>query len=371
MIVYLDPMFLKLSDAVFEGYSPILEYLLIRHSERRILLALPPALISKIRRCSNIGPLANAALNSISDRYLDYSSMRRITRSGIRMLADESEKQREITDSVFEARQLEVKAFLDVAPKFYLENAPNDGNFYKLLIETFLAKEKVPTELCFSESFHGGGNTLGAAMENSDAAHLVGLCICDRDTGGDAPPFPKETTGEAAFAAAVAMKAVSNETPAVPLHPFFLIMATHGWSMENYIGPNLLDAFFQSNPSASELRVNFGAAFSDFPNLSAAEEQEWFSSHFKCQQDGADILESAYRLLGQPSQDRCAELGRLQVPSSALNWIIDNARGTRHSKSISRAIRLDLEINQYERSVRELSEVYISIFAADRRAKLM
>jgi len=94
-------------------------------------------------------------------------------------------------------------------------------------------------------------------------------------------------------------------------------------------------------------------------------------SHFKAQQDGGDVLSSFDRFFGKKDNARCIKLARLQVPDSALGWIIDNARGTRYSGCIAKAMQLDLDMDQYSQAVRELSEIYISIFAADKTARFI
>ncbi|PTW37598.1 hypothetical protein [Rhodovulum kholense] len=371
MIVNLDAEFLEIAKPAFLEHAALIEFLLLRHAERRILLSLPPAIISRVERDLHLGVLSAATLKSIKGRYLDYGSVGASVKFSIRVLPDGSEIVPTVNHEVFAAKSDVVINFLKDPPKLFLENAPNDGRFYKLLVELFHKKSGFPSGLCFSETFHGGGTALGAAMADLDTKILAGICICDRDTSGVAPPFPKGKTGEAALNAAVSKGAFTNGVSLVPAHPFFALLATLGWSMENYVGPNLLDLYFSCNPGACDLRPKFFEAFPNFPELSERESREWFISYLKEFQDGASVGEGVKRLRGDTSGARNGAIGALQIPGSTIDWALGNARGTRYSKEIMTAINKDLSIEFYSDGVREIATRYAEIFTADSNASLI
>jgi hypothetical protein len=369
MIVVLDTEFLEISPSAFEAHSTLFEYLLFLHSERRILFCLPPAMTARISRHTSIGPLARSVISSIQSSYLDYSSMKHLVRSKIRVVPDSSTTPPLINADLLVGNQAIVRNFITCGPYLYLENAPNDGSFYEFLITSFFIKERIPRHLSFANTFHGGGNALGAAMAALQNSNLTGLCICDRDTAEDVPPFPLHSTGASALSAALMKGAISSILPPISAHPFFSIRPTLGWSMENYIGPHLLEAYFQNNPEAAVHRSNFVTVFPSFPALAEGETVEWFVSHYKSFQNAMEVRNGLNRLNAPISEERATLLGALQIPRNVLSWVISNAVTSRHTAEIRRAIQSDLCLKFYFEAVREIAMDYVNVFAADANAK--
>ena len=225
-----------------------------------------------------------------------------------------------------------------------------------------------PREYLSVNRFHGGGTALGQAISDLDGP-LRGFCICDRDQAVSPPPFRQGTTGASALNALLQKGVLENAGHTITYRsPFFRFLGTFGWSLENYIGPNVLSYFFSENKnSAADLPI-FVSAFPQFPDVSDDEMELWKIIHFKSELQKIDDIHLALTQM-HLDQNRAAYLARLKMPTNALVWVRDNFEGSRFSKHIQEAFKRDLRSSIYRHGLMELAEA-LPIFIADTRIAL-
>lgn len=370
MLVKIDNSFIDLPQNELQGYYPTLQSLLHFHLDRKILLHVSLRLVNRLCEDPSFGMANIKILGSMINRSQDYNAALRVLKRHAVLFPDSSKIIPIVTHERLDGYARKLVEFFAHEPRLYLENSINDGKLYAILMEEIAADIGTLPALVYARKFHGGGDTLGQAVLELGESRLLGMSICDRDGTFEAPPFKANSTGHRMIECGIAMNAISQSIPSEPLHPFFRIFATHGWSLENYIGPNALDTFFQYNPECAAARAGFAAAFENFPTLDNEEGREWLLINMKkADQDPDSISQGQQRLHLNDDAARRYIISTLSYPSNVIHWISSNYIGTRYSKDIIKSIRLDLSMMMEITDLSDMATDYYEIFAADSRMR--
>lgn len=372
MIVSFDRSFLEIPLTELRSYYPQIQYLLGLHSRREILLHVLPLLISRLSSDDAFGIANKTILNAISKRVQDYSSLLvRIPR--YIKITPENEGHIRDNDRHSTLRINLVYNFFEQCSYLFTENSSTDGNFYSLICNHYIELKLGANNITHAKRFHGGGGTLADAVRDLRAVNLLGIAICDRDTTGAVPPFPKHTTGEAMLDCCTEHAVVSIDNNILNhCRPFFRFHATEGWGLENYLGPHLCEAFFLSNNNSIASRSAFVSAFPTFPILNDIEYKEWFLSNMKIPNQSIDSLsDGVARMSLNTSAARRSIIASLKIPSDAIKWVLANYNNSKNSNIIRDAINADLQSEFYSDAINHIATEYLCIFAADPRVRLM
>jgi len=199
------------------------------------------------------------------------------------------------------------------------------------------------------------------------------LVLCDRDQAEPVPPFSVGTTGESAHTRAIALALLSGPLGWSDVSPMFGMAVTWGRTLENYVGPNLLDYYFSQSSSKAERKL-LTDAFPTFPNLSSEEWAFWRMINLK---DGtkepafAKVLAEYKTQFGAPPKPLLPFLknyGAAKIPGDTIGWVVKNAAGSVHSRKIIQAIGRDMRHSAYLDGVRDLATLLREVAAGDRRA---
>ncbi|MCE7797353.1 hypothetical protein LWE61_12385 [Sphingobium sufflavum] len=358
--------FSSISEIDLRAHDALFDRLLHVHLQRNHLFCLSPSEVVALRRAIQFGPQALHVLSTILRRAQDYAaSVGSATRHAVLMPLGSAV--REPLGKEFYIKAEDASWWLEHPPSLYVENAVSDGGLYNFILSSGLRSLIGSPKYLMVRPFHGGGNPLGSVMEALFDERIQGICICDRDDACAVPPFPKDTTSEQAHVALHKMRVVDAQGQSEPRNPFFSFKITHGWGVENYIGPNVLNLFFNSHLEACTSRSAFLNAFPDFPALSETEANEWFSINFKSvTQDAENIergLSGRFRIAADST--RCGLLAGLSIPKSVIPFVIASAKSGRHHHELLRAFDRDMRINIYRNAVRDLTQAAMDALAAD------
>ena len=373
-MIDLSDDFKIINDEEFLKHDALIERLLLCHLDRRHLFLLSPRIIIRIRNLITLGPQASAALSKVEQSYLDYRSVSRVSLRVIIIVPYSGIVPAFPSDRECHVRAQDLNSFLNEPPRLFVENAVADGRFYELIAKLTCEQMHVPSVYMRVDKQHGGGNTLAAVIRHLHGSDLHGVCICDRDCIQAVPPFGVGTTGGAALEALVSLGlAIAAEGYITILKRSFYFLVTHGWSLENYIGPSLLDLFFSHRPEARAARPDFVRAFPQFPQLSDNQMLEWWMINFKAVQPLATLVNGyVYLQAGElANEERLELLAELTIPTSVIPWIIDNSYDTRHSRAVHKAILDDMANETYRVALYDLAKVIFTVCAADDRAKFL
>lgn len=205
-------------------------------------------------------------------------------------------------------------------------------------------------------------------MENEDIHPRKGLVICDRDTCAGVPPFAVGTTGERAFQRSRSLGLLNARLGWSDISPLFGFLSTWGRTLENYVGPHVTNLFFSEN-RRPEL-TTFTNAFPHFPRLTNYEWDIWRMVNLK---DGtrtwtpvAQWLRSVHGTPPAETLPRLRHYSQIRLPGDVIQWVIENAAGTQHSRRLQAAIKSDLTNGPYNDAIREVAVLLREVAAGDR-----
>lgn len=368
MFITLDPTFNELGEAELRLNRDVIESLLIQHIQGNHLFVLSPRQLTIIRGALSFQGLPARSLEVISRKSQAYhASMRDAHRVvSVRPISSGGEAHicgREISVS---PRWLSTR--LGTPPSLFLENAVNDGGLYKALIGKSAPEIGADASLMVFRPVHGGGGTIAAVMEEVHGPQLKGLCVCDKDLSAPvSPPFRANSTAEAAYQSLQRMGVLDPQCEPTIDNPLFSFRVTSGWAVENYIGPNQLDAYFTAEHSVRALRRSFSDTFLRFPDLTPNEMALWLSINFRDHQN-LQQLKSGYeqRVGGLVSNNaQISRAAELIFPSGSVQWIAKNTSGTRWSNVLDGAFKKDCTIFAYKEAIQNLSKMAHYLLAGD------
>lgn len=363
----LSPEFAGLSELDIRAHDALIDRLLHVHLQRAHLLCLAPKEVIALRRAIQFGPQASRVLDTILRRSQDYSASLRAASRHLVLLPMNSPTRPPIGKE-FYVRAEDASWWLEHEPALYVENALSDGGLYAFIISNSVRLLGGSRNYLMVRPFHGGGNPLGSVIEMLIGEKIQGICICDRDGTCAVPPFTAGSTSERAHEALHKLRVVNADGQSEPRNPFFNFLITHGWGVENYIGPNLLNYFFDNNPEASRSRSAFLHAFPQFPLLSDKEVCEWLSINFKSQKQDCTVLASGiqdrFKLIDL-DEERSRALAVLSMPDSVIPFVISSAKAGRYRTGLIQAFDRDMKLERYEAAVLDVARLAFDSLAAD------
>jgi hypothetical protein len=220
---------------------------------------------------------------------------------------------------------------------FFLCENLTDVQFYFILAKNFLAFGRYPENYVVMRPVAGGGSTTFQALYAEQALPLKGMVICDSDKLEPAPPFKHGSTAAKAFEAAIFLEACDCLGLSIK-NPLFGFFTTPGFSIENVIGPNLLEVYFEANARHQERQVIL-KAFPHFPLMDEAEWILWQSLDLKngtrtlTQQ--MSRLKDRYQVVPPAILARAKSYTTVKVPSDFFRWVVANHSSSRWVRPIA------------------------------------
>lgn len=363
----LSPEFSDMSAIDLRAHDAIIDRMLHIHLQRNHLFCLSPSEVLAIRNAIQFGPQATRVLDIILRRSQDYAaSLRSASRYAV--LLPTGSNARPPTGREFYIRSEDAGWWLEQTPALYLENAVSDGGIYSFIINNSLGLLGSTKDYVVIRPYHGGGHPLGAVIEELVGDRIQGICVCDRDRADAVPPFVVNSTGEKAHQVLQALGRVDASCLSSAQNPFFRFIATHGWGVENYIGPSLLELFFMHNPDSRSSQAAIYTAFPKFPNLSENELRQWMSINFKSQgQDPNTIRSGLVRRFGHNDigDDRATRLASISIPANVIQFVNEYGKTGRLHRDLIAAFSRDMKSDVYRESVLELTAASIDALSAD------
>jgi hypothetical protein len=253
---------------------------------------------------------------------------------------------------------------------FFIAENLTDIKFVSLLIEVALDLAAYPATYLKFRPVGGGGSTVRDSISAEAAVPLRGLVMCDRDKCGPIPPLKDNSTSKSAFSRARELGLVDAGVGLSTRNPFFGFLVTWGFSAENFVGPHLLDAYFDTVSRAE--RARFTLVFPDFPRLNDAELEVWRLLNLKrgtpVMTEVLGALKDTFGAVPAYLLPRFKHATKLSVPRDVISWSIDNKAATRWSRLVRQAIASDLKLARYRGGVWELTERMRTLLAGDQAA---
>ncbi len=316
---------------------------------------------------------SKATLNYISTKLSDYEIAANLSRRVLTVCDHSVEPKYQIVGRNVRISSRLLSLERCVTKAFFLAENLTDIRLIRVLCDTIFKIEPYPSDLICFRPVLGGGSTVADALENEDPVPQKGIVLCDRDKEADVPPFAAGTTGEIAHRRAITLALLSGPLGWSDISPMFGFAATWGRTLENYVGPNLLDYYFSVSTSRNQRKL-LTDAFPKFPNLSAEEWWFWCILNLK---DGtkpptlAKVLDEFKTRFGIPPKAQLPFLkyyGAVKIPGDTIDWVVNNAADSVHSKKIAQAIERDLRHPEYFEGIRLLATLLREVAAGDRRA---
>lgn len=358
MFIILDPAFNELGEVDIRLNRDVIEALLFVHLQGHHIFTLTPRQLLLLRGALAFQGLPAKALEVISRKSQAYYASMRNARTVLSVRPISSGGDARISGREISVSPQWLSARINSPPSIFLENAVNDGRLYKILIERVATEVGADASMIVFRPVHGGGGTLGSVLEDVHGHQLKGLCICDKDLSSASPlPLRSHSTAEGVFEALVRMGVINASCESTINNPLFSFKLTAGWSLENYIGPNQLDIYFEAEHGARALRASFVNVFPKFPDLSAREMALWLSINFRASQD-EQHLKTGYEGRVGAQASNAAQMyaaSELVFPAGVVQWIAKNATGSQWSRKLTASYKRDLSHDCYKEALQDLA----------------
>ena len=365
-------------DVFFSDNAEHFDQLIIAHKQQSILLCITPANVKRLQDNITFGPISQNALAKISKRSPDYRAAMDISRRVYRVLDSESIP---VPFKISSERFIDTK--LDYfaskksifSPRLFVENSDNDFLCINSIYQAYCKVNGYPAELVKIIPAHGGGTGIGSVLRNMDPGEAMGLCLCDRDYHPFDPDlmFRHGTTAASTYKSAVELNMISEgETGYSTCDPFFSFDVTMPRTIEGFIGPRLLEIFFDNNPGNQESRDRILAAFPTAPDYSEIEMAVWFSANLKDSGVKVEELSSAIsKLDGRSafSRQRLELAAKSTIPSSAAKWIWSGIQYGRSQRLLLKAFERQMDSDLYSKAVTQIAEKIRDLHSADSRMR--
>jgi len=373
-------MFVELGESLFpEAASEshqlraYVERLLSAHHCGNIIL-LPSRRHILSFKSLGLGYFSNTVLTYISNRLQEYVAASRLA-SRILVVHHPSKEANwrfgdagkiHVSMNVLNSERLHSKAF-------FLGEHVTDVKLISALADIYLRSLSYPSLFINFRSAMGGGSALAEALAVEEPSPHKGLVVVDRDVATSVPPFRLGTTGRTAFDRATAMNLCDASVGWSKVTPMFAFLATWGRMLENYVGPHLLSAYFDSHNRGLELRLA-SEAFPNFPNLSEIEMEFWRSINLKDgsndreMRESVDAVNALFGDIPPNMASRLHAISKLKVPGDVLEWVTENYSVSRHTSNIRRAMNSDIKNDSYKAGLETLANNLLTVAAGDRSA---
>lgn len=362
-------------DGAIENGDPELtdfcDEALTSHRMSNIILALSRNQMRLIEGGTAFGALARKTATYISQKSSDYRAAMRQASRVIIVCDDSKTDSFSISGKFAYVNKKLISRNHILSQSFLLCENVEDAKLYNIIIKEALNSTGYPSSYIGMRLAGGGGSTLPQTLKAEQALPLKGMVICDADIVPSPPPFKHNSTAHKAFEAAKEIN-LCNSLGMSDCNPLFGLFTTYGPSIENIIGPNLLDSYFQSNGRPEE-RAKICLAFPSFPELSDLERVIFHVLDLK---NGTRVLTNRFDIIREingsvPPQiaNRSNQLTSAVIPRDVIGWINENYLHSRYSGQIKDAIKRDLTNRRYLGMLRPLMQGALDLLAGDTAAR--
>lgn len=256
--------------------------------------------------------------------------------------------------------------------KFLLGEGIRDVDIIGFLTKEYYSLNSYPSGYVTYRPLIGGGGSCHHVLEAEQVTPCKGFVICDRDAVLSVPPFKANSTAEKVYESAKRLGLMGDRLGLSDVSPFFGFDITWGRTIENMIGPHVLDLYFSANGRMHERR-KFAHAFQNFPNLSELEMTIWRDLNLK---DGTgsmtlnvEALRKEIGTIPMAVVEKLGPLGELKFPPDTLDWIRENQTGQRWTSHLRVSARRDLASSIYREAIARLALPLLTIAAGDASAR--
>jgi|TARA_R100000049_G_C1946820_1_gene92305 hypothetical protein len=341
MHVILRDDFCSVSKEQIAAFSHKIEALLESHFSAKILFCIKPAQIEFLRKNCEFGARSKRILSIIERKYQGYFASLRLSSGKVEI---HNTAPRTPMENVVQVSIEDIDWIINSQPALFVENALSDGGFYRSLLSILVSTEFGSEQFLSLLPYHGGGSTLGPLIETEFGKLAKGICLCDRDKVSDAPPFRSGSTAGSAYSSLRKLGIILEDGSGSDTNPFFRFATTCGWSLENYMGPHLVEFCLQHCEDGKSYHSALCDVFPNFPNLSSDEFFEWLSINFRSSTQPKEEIVSQFpeRFAGNSiTDDRAEQLSALTLPADCLKNAIIFLRGGRYSSTARKLVEKD------------------------------
>ncbi|WP_152524694.1 hypothetical protein [Novosphingobium lindaniclasticum] len=359
-------------DSGCQAAIDLIDLLCTAHRMGNLILALTRPQAVRYRQLPAISDLSRRTASFISLRLNDYIAAMKAASRVIRACSPTVQNNFSFSGKTCQVSYRILSQSHILTQKFLLGEGFRDVSVLRIIASEYYATVSYPSAYVTFRPLIGGGGSCHHALQAETAIPCKGLAICDRDAVSAVPPFKHNTTAEKVAACTDEMSLMTHVLGVSENSPFFGFDVTWGRTIENMIGPNLLDTYFSAMNRPIE-RQKFTSAFPQFPQLDPAEIVLWRDLNLK---DGTPSLHAQLQILRNEIgpitaslTGRLSAISQIALPSDTLDWIIENQVGSRFSRGVSRALRCDLGIPAYRTGVEKFALPLLTLAAGDSSAR--
>lgn len=372
-------MFIQIDKSVDEevlcghtGASEFLDDVINAHRLGNLLLVLSRAQLARYRECTTLSHTSRRMLGLLSTRLNDYKAALRSASRSVIVCSPSHENNYRVEGSIAWISYRLLDSHNLHTQKFFLAEGRRDIDLIGMLAEEYYNIVRYPRAYVTFRPLLGGGGALHHVLESETVTPARGFVVCDRDACVAVPPFGHNTTGQKALSSAQQLGLIGDSLGLSDTSPFFGFQVTWGRTIENMVGPHMLESYFVSMNRKAE-RATITAAFPDFPTLNPSEQLLWRYLNLK---GGTPILteqltalREAFGSVPAPILARLGPISAAVVPADTIDWLIDNRAARRWTASLKSAIALDLANPTFRQAVEALALPLLTLAAGDGTAR--
>lgn len=372
-------MFIEIDESVDEliigNNQPAIDFIdsiLTAHRMGNVLLILNRKQVGQYQACDSLSGLSRRTIGLLSTRRNDYKAALRSASRSLLVCAPGKENNISWHGSVVRVSFRILDLHHLMTQKFFLAEGPNDVEVLGFLIDEYLTFLGYPKAYVTYRPLIGGGGTLPHVLAAEAVTPAKGMVICDRDRCDIVPPFTHNTTIQKAVQEAQRQNLIGETLGISDNSPFFGIDVTWGRTIENMVGPNVVDVFLESQGRRAE-RAIFTAAFDMFPVLTEADRLLW--RYLNLKSGTAVLTDQLAALRKELGSVPAAVTGRLDaltkvaLPKDLLLWIGENRSAQRWTSALRKAVQDDLQDQDYRHAVEAIALPMLTLAAGDSTAR--
>ena len=372
MFSEIDP---SLDSKINAGSRPEIDFLdaaISAHKLGNILLVLSRAQSLAYQANINVSNTSKRMLGFLSAKSSDYRAAMRLAHRKIIVCSSEVEPSYRISAGSVRIsfRMLDLHHLM--TQKSLLTEGKRDVDLLELLCDEYYTAIRYPRSYVAYRPLLGGGGAISHVLQSEEAIPHKGMMVCDRDSCGPSPPFKRNSTAQKAMNAANDLGLANNKLGISEVSPFFGFELTWGRTIENLIGPNALEAFFNAGNRRAE-RALFVSAFPDFPALDTAELTLWRYINLKT---GTPVLTEQLNMLKNSMgavpagiAARLRQISAVSIPADAIDWFVANQAAQRWTTALRAGIQSDLSISEFRTAIEIIAIPLRTLAAGDKSAR--
>lgn len=365
----------SVEEEVIAGHEPAIDFLdavITSHRMGNVVLVLSKLQTIRFRSLEKLSGISRKTLGLLSTKSNDYRAAMRSCERRVIVVSPTVEQNFRLIDNVVRVSYRLLGLEHLMTQKFFLAEGKRDIGLMDVLASEYLSSVGYPRSYVSFRPLLGGGGALPHVLESELVTPHKGLAVCDRDACGDVPPYGHNTTIKKTMESVCTLGLSDGSFGLSSTSPFFGIEPTWGRSIENLVGPNLLDAYFVARNRRDE-RSLFLKAFPQFPSLSLGEQIVWRFLNLKSGTTNAigQITPFLKNITGvdRPSFDTSKGWDVLTIPADTIDWVIENQAAQRWTQALRRAVAIDLTVASFRQAVEAFALPLLTLAAGDSGAR--